>query len=73
MHVCVCVHACVAVGVFFIECMGTNATKCMLQLQSEGSEGNLLRHRQDGHSGQVGDWIPSVPLAGWGVESQTTS
>lgn len=57
MHVCVC----------------TNATECVLQLQSKGSEGNLFRHRQDGHSGQVGDWIPCIPLTGGGVESQTTS
>lgn len=51
--------------------MYTDATECVLQLQSEGSEGNLVRHRQDGHSGQVGDWVPCIPLTVGGVEAQT--
>jgi len=44
----------------------------MLELQSEGSEGDLLRHRQYGHSGQIRIWIPNIPLTGGRVEMGAT-
>lgn len=52
--------------------MCTNAAECVVELQTEGSERNLVGHRKDGHSGQVGDRITSVPFTGGSVEAQTT-
>lgn len=48
----------------------TDAIECVLQLQSEGGEGNVLRHGQDGDSGQVGGWVSCIPLTVGGVEGQ---
>lgn len=45
----------------------------MLQLQGEGGERNLLRHRQYCHSGEVGGLVPCIPLTAWGVKGQTAS
>lgn len=54
-------------------CRRTDATKSVLQLQSKGGEGNLLRHGQDGHSRQIRGWIPSIPLTGGCVEGKTAT
>lgn len=51
----------------------TDARESMLQLQCKGHEGNLFRHRQNGYSGQIGGWIPSIPFTGGCLESQTMS
>ena len=50
--------------------MVTNGDECVLQLQCEGCEGYLLRHRQHGDSGQVGRRVPCIPLTAWGVQGQ---
>lgn len=51
----------------------THSEKSVLQLQGEGRERNLFRYRQDGHSGQVGGLVPSIPLTAGGVEGQAAS
>ena len=51
----------------------TDATEGVLQLQSEGGEGHLVRHGQNGDSRQVGHWVPCIPFAAGGVEAQTAS
>ena len=52
--------------------MCTDAAEGVLQLQGEGGEGDVIRDGQDGDSGEVGGRVPRVPLAGGGVETQTT-
>lgn len=51
----------------------TDGSQCVVQLQGEGSEGNLVRHGQDGDCGEVGGRVPHIPLTARGVEGQTTS
>lgn len=41
----------------------TDGAEGMLELQGEGSEGHVLRHRHDGHRGEVAGGDPRVPLA----------
>lgn len=54
-------------------CVCTYSTKRVLQLQSEGSEGDVLRPRQERHGGQVRRRVAGIPLAGGGVEGKTSS
>lgn len=51
----------------------TDGEEGVLQLQGEGGEGDLLRHREDSHGGQVGRLVPGVPLTPRGVESQAAA
>lgn len=53
--------------------MLTNGNKSMLQLQSEGHQRHLFGHGQNGNSRQVGYRITRIPLAGWGLKTQTVN